>query len=103
MRSHGIFALRCTMTSHQPPTVSTTSARGVTSMSTGGVDGTSGAGGPDEVVRERVETGGGGDVGGDGGETGETGAAGAGAAGAGAATTRGGVSIPGELGARRSG
>ena len=36
VRSHGIFALRGMIVSQNPPTVSTTSARGVTSMSTGG-------------------------------------------------------------------
>ena len=36
VRSHGIFALRGMTVSQYPPTVSTTSARGVTSMSTGG-------------------------------------------------------------------
>src|SRR5580658_4357803 len=43
VRSQGIFALRCTTTSHHPPTVSTASARGVTSTRTGGMpDGTGG-------------------------------------------------------------
>src|SRR5580692_9139886 len=35
VRSHGIFAFRCTMTSLKPPAVSTMRARGVTSTSTG--------------------------------------------------------------------